>query len=593
MNDLRVQITESHKQSLQPLIQETQKSLPKGFFKKPSEDDLRRTRTIIENAMKLYMMTSTNINFADWFHYMDIILQTLKIEAVSKISLELPELISTRRENSYKDLLQSQPTYSPITLYNINDSVNAIIENDWYRIITGIRSFLRSTQNINHSWKKVLKSLTNERGPWGNAKNSSSNVVKYCKLQNKLNEFSTRHKLKYSENGTDHHLASVFTDTENDKTVKRGRLNSTVELDNQLLKDIQNASKKEKVESPMHKTMQPEISSQTISFETELITPLLPVKGTIKISTAEFKFIRDPIYDTSLYSGEEVAGKKGVKKESLLKAPKNITIPLTNVISIENRRYQLRHVAFELFTMGRRALFFNMKTKAIRDQVINVLMKFNIPAMSQFRGNLPYEEILRQTDLVGRWCRREISNFEYLMEINRLAGRTYNDLGQYPIMPWVIKDYDSETLDLDNPETFRDFKRPMGAQLPERRSEIAEKYQLMKDEYIRMKSSRDNDMNDDLGIMTPPPRHYATHYSNPSSVLWYLVRLEPFTTGHIYLQDGSFDRTDRQFFSVKQAYISATTNDTDVKELIPEWFILPEFLKNNNKYYNIIYLELI
>lgn len=40
--------------------------------------------------------------------------------------------------------------------------------------------------------------------------------------------------------------------------------------------------------------------------------------------------------------------------------------------------------------------------------------------------------------------RGEISNFQYLMHLNTLAGRSYNDLMQYPVFPWVLADYDSE-----------------------------------------------------------------------------------------------------------------------------------------------------
>ena len=55
------------------------------------------------------------------------------------------------------------------------------------------------------------------------------------------------------------------------------------------------------------------------------------------------------------------------------------------------------------------------------------------------------------------------------MRLNRLAGRTYNDLGQYYVFPWVLKDYSSKTIDLRNPAVYRDFSYPIGAQLPERR----------------------------------------------------------------------------------------------------------------------------
>lgn len=39
-----------------------------------------------------------------------------------------------------------------------------------------------------------------------------------------------------------------------------------------------------------------------------------------------------------------------------------------------------------------------------------------------------------------RWTRWEISTFDYLMQLNTLAGRTYNDLNQYPVFPWWAPD---------------------------------------------------------------------------------------------------------------------------------------------------------
>lgn len=33
-----------------------------------------------------------------------------------------------------------------------------------------------------------------------------------------------------------------------------------------------------------------------------------------------------------------------------------------------------------------------------------------------------------------KWVNREISNFDYLMQLNTIAGRTYNDLAQYPVV---------------------------------------------------------------------------------------------------------------------------------------------------------------
>lgn len=68
------------------------------------------------------------------------------------------------------------------------------------------------------------------------------------------------------------------------------------------------------------------------------------------------------------------------------------------------------------------------------------------------------EELQR---LSGAWLREEVSNFEYLMQLNLLAGRSFNDLSQYPVMPWVIADYESETLDLSDPTVYRDLSKPV------------------------------------------------------------------------------------------------------------------------------------
>lgn len=49
-----------------------------------------------------------------------------------------------------------------------------------------------------------------------------------------------------------------------------------------------------------------------------------------------------------------------------------------------------------------------------------------------------------------------------------MADRTVNDFTQYPIFPWVIADYLSNSLDLNNPKTFRDLTKPIGALNSER-----------------------------------------------------------------------------------------------------------------------------
>lgn len=35
----------------------------------------------------------------------------------------------------------------------------------------------------------------------------------------------------------------------------------------------------------------------------------------------------------------------------------------------------------------------------------------------------------------------ELSNYEYLLFLNLLAGRTFQDLNQFPVFPWVLSTY--------------------------------------------------------------------------------------------------------------------------------------------------------
>ena len=97
------------------------------------------------------------------------------------------------------------------------------------------------------------------------------------------------------------------------------------------------------------------------------------------------------------------------------------------------------------------------------------------------------------------------------VQLNLLAGRTYNDLNQYPVFPWILADYSSASLDLTAPTTFRDLSKPVGA-LNERRAAF------FRERFEGLRHDPDT-----------PPFHYGSHYSSAGIVLFYLIRLEPFT----------------------------------------------------------------
>lgn len=253
------------------------------------------------------------------------------------------------------------------------------------------------------------------------------------------------------------------------------------------------------------------------------------------------------------------------------------------ICNVSHRYYQLRFVAIEMFTTSRKSVFFNLfdRKKATKFQMI-LRHVVKPPHMSPYFGKSPPTIVTRitapgsQLNLTAAWTNREISNFDYLMRINTIAGRTYNDLGQYPIFPWIIANYHSSELNLKDPSTFRDLRWPMGAQDIKQREMIAAKYADLKSAHDEMKSCG----GDDCTMM--PPFHYGTHYSVAGFVLWYLMRVEPYTSLHVQLQDGRIDRPDRLFHSLEAAYRGCISNPSDVKELVPEMFCNPDILQNVN-----------
>jgi hypothetical protein len=52
-----------------------------------------------------------------------------------------------------------------------------------------------------------------------------------------------------------------------------------------------------------------------------------------------------------------------------------------------------------------------------------------------------------------KWIDGTISNFEYLMILNTFAGRSYNDANQYPVFPWIVKDYKSPFIDFNTKDS--------------------------------------------------------------------------------------------------------------------------------------------
>ncbi|XP_011644889.1 neurobeachin isoform X8 [Pogonomyrmex barbatus] len=242
----------------------------------------------------------------------------------------------------------------------------------------------------------------------------------------------------------------------------------------------------------------------------------------------------------------------------------------SEVRAIFSRRYLLQNVAIEIFLASRTSILFAFSDQATVKKMIKALprvgvgIKYGIPQTRRASLMSP-RQLMRSSNMTQKWQRREISNFEYLMFLNTIAGRTYNDLNQYPVFPWVLTNYETKELDLSLPSNYRDLSKPIGALNPNRRAYFEERFQSWEHDTI-------------------PPFHYGTHYSTAAFVLNWMIRVEPMTTMFLALQGGKFDHPNRLFSSIALSWKNCQRDTSDVKELIPEFFFLPEMLVNSNRY---------
>ncbi|TYH42906.1 hypothetical protein ES332_D11G093500v1 [Gossypium tomentosum] len=298
---------------------------------------------------------------------------------------------------------------------------------------------------------------------------------------------------------------------------------------------------------------------ERILFElpSSMVRPLRVIRGTFQVTSKKINFVVDKTECNISMDGSEdnSEAKNDEKDRSWL---------MTSLHQMYSRRYLLRRSALELFMVDRSNFFFDFRSSEGRRNAYRAIVQARPPHLNNiYLAAQRPEQLLKRTQLMERWARWEISNFEYLMQLNTLAGRSYNDITQYPVFPWILSDYSSKSLDLSDPSAFRDLSKPVGALNPERLKKFQERYTSFDDPVI-------------------PKFHYGSHYSSAGTVLYYLVRVEPFTTLSVQLQGGKFDHADRMFSDVGATWNGVLEDMSDVKELVPELFYLPEMLTNEN-----------
>ena len=292
-----------------------------------------------------------------------------------------------------------------------------------------------------------------------------------------------------------------------------------------------------------------------------------------------------------------------------------LKIPFNEIELILKRRYYFKKNVLEFFTQSKKSYFFRIdenKFKSFLD-IIKYHLKNDLEDITIDYSR--YEEkvgfINKNNDLYNynnyyilfntkksssikflysKWLKWEVSTFTLLNAMNIYANRSYNDINQYPVFPWIITDYTSKVfpnLDKDNINSnnntgissssekkvpvIRPFNTPMGMM------DITDDAKERKENYMEHWESLENDEDRDDNY-----DRYGSHYSTSLYLTYYLVRVFPFSYIRIELQGKNFDDPNRLFNSLSNSFECAMTQKSDLRELIPEFFCLPEMFYNLN-----------
>uniref|UniRef100_A0A672J8Q1 Lysosomal trafficking regulator n=1 Tax=Salarias fasciatus TaxID=181472 RepID=A0A672J8Q1_SALFA len=403
------------------------------------------------------------------------------------------------------------------------------------KVIQHIRGLYKTDLSASRHWQELVQQLTHDRAVWYDQ-----------------TSYPTSWQLDPTEgpNRERRRLQRCYLTIPNKYLLKdRRKAEDTVKPPLSFLFE-------DKTHSSFSSTVKDKATSESIRFTRRCVSvaPSRETAGELLLGKSGMYFVEDNAADA--HDNQSLHGET--------EAP-SFSWTYEEIKEVHKRWWQLRDNAVEIFLTNGRTLLLAFDTTKFRDDVYHNILTSDLPNLLE-HGNM--------SALTQLWGSGQISNFEYLTHLNKHAGRSFNDLMQYPVFPFILRDYTSETLDLHDPNIYRNLIKPIAVQSKEKEDRYVDNYRYLEEEY--KKGIREDDP-------MPPvqPYHYGSHYSNSGTVLHFLVRMPPFTKMFLAYQDQSFDIPDRTFHSMNTTWrLSSYESMTDVKELIPEFFYLPEFLVN-------------
>jgi hypothetical protein len=280
-----------------------------------------------------------------------------------------------------------------------------------------------------------------------------------------------------------------------------------------------------------------------------------------------------------------------IREDSIVDENKYTLMLYKDIKEIFKRRICLNYIGYEIFMKDNKSYFFNFfnkqnmnsfmdeirkntfeKSKIVKANTVgeffsedlkkgekNLSNSENEPVFMNLFEDTSNKEInfkvvddpINKFEFKSRYRKGEMSNFNYLLLLNKYSSRTYNDYNQYLIFPLLFMDIERNRR--------RDLSKPVCLNKDD-----------IKDILNSCKSNKEL-----LGYS------FNQHYSNSGYILYYLIRLIPFTYKSIEFQSGKFDLPTRLFSSLKN-FLHFFIKSQDNRELCPEFFYNYEFLLNLN-----------
>ena len=270
-----------------------------------------------------------------------------------------------------------------------------------------------------------------------------------------------------------------------------------------------------------------------------------------------------------------------------------------DIKQIFKKRYYYEENSLEIFTYTNKSYYIKFNTNKDREEFYKYIINSS-------EVSLLKEDLL---SITKKWEHWDISTLSFLSFLNNFGSRSFKDLTQYPVFPWVIKDYESAKLNIFNETNIRELQKPIGALGNKQRIscfmqnyneskeiELANKEKNSKENTNKKNKEEKKDIESSTNekdenkidnsekIEIQEKRYfYSSHYSNPFYVVHYMYKIFPYSFCAIELQGDGFDKRERQFISIIDSWKNCMNENTDVRELIPEFYILPEMFVNLNK----------